>query len=90
MISQDDFDFINAYDNADSAGRSKILAENRTQAAKTFPSLLEHVSKDQTIQYILVLIDDMLQVCAIAIFNLSCALPCQIKRREKPAPLRDR
>ncbi|XP_018904009.1 V-type proton ATPase subunit H isoform X1 [Bemisia tabaci] len=79
MISQDDFDFINAYDNADSAGRSKILAENRTQAAKTFPSLLEHVSKDQTIQYILVLIDDMLQEdrSRVEIFAEYCA-----KKRE--------
>lgn len=66
MISKDDFNFITKYDTADLAGRAAILKEMRGQCAKTFLSLLEHVSKDQTIQYVLVLIDDMLQVRIIA------------------------
>ncbi|NEU34609.1 hypothetical protein GN156_28560, partial [bacterium LRH843] len=53
--------FISAFDNADSAKREELLAEQRMQCAKTFLNLLEHVSKDQTVQYVLVLIDDMLQ-----------------------------
>lgn len=61
MITKDDYDFITSYDSTDSAGRAAILNEKRQQAAKTFLSLLEHVSKDQTVQYVLVLIDDMLQ-----------------------------
>lgn len=62
MITQEDFNFIKPLDAADSATREAILKENRTQCAKTFLNLLLHVSKDQTIQYILVLIDDLLQV----------------------------
>lgn len=62
MITKDDYNFIMAYDSTDAAGRTTLLNENRNQAAKTFLSLLEHVSKDLTIQYVLVLIDDMLQV----------------------------
>uniref|UniRef100_A0A1B6FZX2 V-type proton ATPase subunit H n=1 Tax=Cuerna arida TaxID=1464854 RepID=A0A1B6FZX2_9HEMI len=61
MITQEDFSFITAFDNADAAGRENLLKEKRTQCAKTFLNLLEHVSKDQTIQYVLVMIDDMLQ-----------------------------
>ncbi|CAG2064776.1 unnamed protein product, partial [Timema podura] len=61
MISQEDYTFIVAFDNADSATRESLLKDNRNQCAKTFLNLLGHVSKDQTIQYILIMIDDMLQ-----------------------------
>ncbi|KAG8248173.1 V-type proton ATPase subunit H isoform X2 [Homalodisca vitripennis] len=61
MITQEDFSFITSFDNADAAGRESLLKDKRTQCAKTFLNLLEHVSKDQTIQYVLVMIDDMLQ-----------------------------
>lgn len=61
MITQEDFSFITQFDNADTAGREALLKDKRTQCAKTFLNLLEHVSKDQTIQYALVMIDDMLQ-----------------------------
>lgn len=62
MISQEDFNFIKPLDAADAATREAILKENRTQCAKTFLNLLGHVSKDTTIQYILIMIDDLLQV----------------------------
>ncbi|XP_966693.3 V-type proton ATPase subunit H isoform X1 [Tribolium castaneum] len=61
MISQDDHQFIAAFDVSDSAKREKLLQTDRLQCAQTFLNLLGHVSKDQTLQYILVLIDDMLQ-----------------------------
>ncbi|XP_075220475.1 V-type proton ATPase subunit VhaSFD isoform X1 [Lycorma delicatula] len=61
MITQEDFSFISAFDNFDAANREVLLREKRSQCAKTFLNLLEHVSKDQTIQYVLVMIDDMLQ-----------------------------
>nr|CAD7399335.1 unnamed protein product [Timema poppensis] len=61
MISQEDYNFIVSFDNADSATRESLLKDNRNQCAKTFLNLLGHVSKDQTIQYILIMIDDMLQ-----------------------------
>lgn len=61
MITQEDFKIISEFDHGDSAAREKLIKEKRGQLAKTFLSLLEHVSKDQTIQYVLVMIDDMLQ-----------------------------
>lgn len=60
MISQDVFDFISAYDVTDAKGQ--FLNSNRSRAAKAFFSLLEHISKESTIQYVLVLIDDLLTV----------------------------
>lgn len=61
MISKEDYDFIVAFDVPEAAARENKLKENPSQAAKTFLNLLGHVSKDQTIQYILTMIDDMLQ-----------------------------
>nr|XP_003701719.2 PREDICTED: V-type proton ATPase subunit H isoform X2 [Megachile rotundata] len=61
MISKEDYDFIVAFDTSDTNTRETKLKENPHQAAKTFLNLLGHVSKDQTIQYILTMIDDMLQ-----------------------------
>ena len=65
MISQEDYDFIVAFDGASGKAKEKLLEERKTQCAKTFLNLMGHVSKDQTIYYILVLIDDMLLVCFI-------------------------
>lgn len=64
MISPDDYNFIITIDVPDSASRDAALRgePKRLQCAKTFLSLLGHVSKDQTLQYILTMIDDMLQV----------------------------
>ena len=39
-----------------------MVQENPSQCAKTFYNLLGHISKDQTIQYLLTLVDDFLQV----------------------------
>ncbi|XP_014206722.1 V-type proton ATPase subunit H isoform X1 [Copidosoma floridanum] len=61
MISKEDYDFIVAFDTSDVNAREAKLKENPGQAAKTFLSLLGHVSKDQTIKYILTMIDDILQ-----------------------------
>ncbi|XP_044595024.1 V-type proton ATPase subunit H isoform X1 [Cotesia glomerata] len=61
MISQEDYDFIVGFDTSDPAVKDAKLKQNPGQAAKTFLNLLSHISKDQTIQYILVMIDDMLQ-----------------------------
>lgn len=65
MISQEDYKFIVALDIQDSKKRELLLAQDRLQCAKTFLNLLGHVSKDQTLQYILVLVDDMLQVLSV-------------------------
>nr|CAG4638370.1 EOG090X044C [Cyclestheria hislopi] len=61
MISGDDYKFITEFVSSDSAKREALLQAERAQCAKTFLSLLEHISKDQTVQYILTIMDDMLQ-----------------------------
>jgi len=62
MISQEDFHFISRFDAApDAAAREAIVAEKPLQCAKTFYNLLGHISKDQTIQYLLTMVDDFLQ-----------------------------
>ncbi|KAG1671953.1 V-type proton ATPase subunit H [Nymphon striatum] len=63
MLSQEDYNFIVAIDNATPDKCESILSskDHRMQCAKTFMNLLGHISKDQTIQYILTMIDDMLQ-----------------------------
>lgn len=65
MISKEDFEFIQAFDVPDSSQRENLLKTHRIQCAKTFLNLLGHVSKDSTLQYILTMIDDMLQVCLL-------------------------
>lgn len=65
MISKEDHDFIVAFDTSDPNAREAKLKEDPHQAAKTFLNLLGHISKDQTIQYLLTMIDDMLQVYKI-------------------------
>lgn len=57
MISNEDYECIRSLDTSKAA----YLQSNPAQAVKTFLNLLAHVSKDSTIQYILVMIDDMLQ-----------------------------
>lgn len=58
MITNEDYNCISVLD---SDQKSQYLQANPDQCAKTFISLLSHVSKDTTIQYILVMIDDLLQ-----------------------------
>lgn len=57
MISNEDYQCIVALDKS----KANYLQQNPQQAIKTLLSLLSQVSKDSTIQYVLVLIDDMLQ-----------------------------
>ncbi|KAG9511360.1 V-type proton ATPase subunit H [Fragariocoptes setiger] len=60
MINQEDFNFVTTFERLSGEQRDRFLKENREQCARTFLSLLDHIAKDQTIQYILILIDDML------------------------------
>lgn len=57
MISKEDYECIQGLENSKAA----YLKNYPEQAVKTFLNLLSHVSKDFTIQYVLVMIDDMLQ-----------------------------
>lgn len=59
MISNEDYHCISALD---SEKKAQYLKDNQYQSAKTYLNLLSHVSKDTTIQYLLVMIDDLLTV----------------------------
>lgn len=59
MITQRDHDFIV---NLDQRGHKDLPDKSPEICADVFVNLLTHISKDQTIQYILVLIDDILSV----------------------------
>lgn len=61
MMSQDDFTFISRFDGGNNQERDRMIQENPMQCARTFYNLLGHISKDQTIQYLLTLVDDFLQ-----------------------------
>ena len=62
MISQDDFNFISRFDSGDARAREALIRENPAQLAKTFYSMLSQISKDTTLQYLLTILDDLLQV----------------------------
>ena len=62
MIGQDDYNFISRFDTQDPKTRDAVIKENPQQLAKTFLHLLSHISKEATIQYLLTLLDDILQV----------------------------
>ena len=62
MIGQEDFNFISRFDGVDARNREALVKENPMQLPKTFFNLLNQISKDQTIQYLLTLLDDVLQV----------------------------
>lgn len=59
MISNEDYNCITSLDGEK---KGHYLKDNQYQSAKTFLNLLSHVSKDTTIQYLLVMIDDLLTV----------------------------
>uniref|UniRef100_A0A3B5MY05 V-type proton ATPase subunit H n=1 Tax=Xiphophorus couchianus TaxID=32473 RepID=A0A3B5MY05_9TELE len=61
MISTEDCEFIKKFEKANSEEKQVILTKEGHQCAKTFLNLMAHISKEQTVQYILTLIDDTLQ-----------------------------
>ncbi|KAM9789103.1 V-type proton ATPase subunit H isoform 2-T2 [Neosynchiropus ocellatus] len=61
MISAEDCEFIKKFEFASSDEKQLILSKEGHQCAKTFLNLMAHISKEQTVQYILTLIDDTLQ-----------------------------
>uniref|UniRef100_A0A665WQ20 V-type proton ATPase subunit H n=1 Tax=Echeneis naucrates TaxID=173247 RepID=A0A665WQ20_ECHNA len=61
MISVEDCEFIKKFEVANSEEKQLILTNEGHQCAKTFLNLMAHISKEQTVQYILTLIDDTLQ-----------------------------
>ncbi|XP_031548842.1 V-type proton ATPase subunit H-like [Actinia tenebrosa] len=60
MISQDDYHAIADYDCMGEEEKNIIIQNKGEQLAKTCLSLLSRLTRDQTIRYILVLVDDLL------------------------------
>jgi len=61
MISEEDYNFISNFDGAYASTRMSLIQANPHQLPKTFMNLLSQISKDATIQYLLTLLDDLLQ-----------------------------
>ncbi|XP_029779000.1 V-type proton ATPase subunit H isoform X1 [Suricata suricatta] len=62
MISAEDCEFIQRFEmKRTPEEKQEMLQTEGSQCAKTFINLMTHISKEQTVQYILTLVDDMLQ-----------------------------
>ncbi|GAB5583969.1 V-type proton ATPase subunit H isoform X1 [Prionailurus iriomotensis] len=62
MISAEDCEFIQRFEMKRSLEeKQEVLQTEGSQCAKTFINLMTHISKEQTVQYILTMVDDMLQ-----------------------------
>lgn len=83
MITSRDHDFIV---NLDQRGMKDLPDKNPEECTEVFRNLLTHISKDKTIQYILVLIDDILSVSklkfAFTLFHIKInnSLNCHIHK----------
>lgn len=62
MISAEDCEFIQRFEMKRSPEeKQEMLQTEGSQCAKTFINLMTHICKEQTVQYILTMVDDMLQ-----------------------------
>ncbi|CAF1534927.1 unnamed protein product [Adineta ricciae] len=73
MITKDDYEFISQFDQLNAEGRAKMLMDPnmRTQCAKTFLTLMAKLFKQQTLRYLLTLMDECLREdkSRVEIFN---------------------
>jgi V-type H+-transporting ATPase subunit H len=60
LISDQDLQLLRRYDKRDAAQRSRLLAEGGPRYLAALLSVLQNVTKDETVQYVLALLDDML------------------------------
>ncbi|KAH9488980.1 hypothetical protein Btru_061776 [Bulinus truncatus] len=61
MISGEVYEFISRFDVAKPEERTAMLQSNPTQFVTVFRMLMEGISRDQTLQYVLTMLDDVLQ-----------------------------
>ncbi|KAF7253121.1 hypothetical protein EG68_08615 [Paragonimus skrjabini miyazakii] len=62
IINTEQFNFITRLDNASTPeARDRVIHEDRQLTARVFVFILNRISKEQTLQYILTLLDDILQ-----------------------------
>jgi len=71
MISREDYEFITKLDSANAEQRVIICKDYKAQCALTFLNLLGYISKDATLQYILTMVDDLIEEdpTRVQIFN---------------------
>ncbi|VDO03011.1 unnamed protein product [Rodentolepis nana] len=72
MINQRQFDFISQLDNAvNSDGRSRVINEFNDEVPQLFISLINRISKEKTLQYLLSLMDEMFteETCRVELFR---------------------
>ena len=62
MISNEVYNFISNFDKANPEERANLISTNPMQFAAIFRNLIDKIAKDQTLQYILTMLDDALQV----------------------------
>ncbi|GAV05740.1 hypothetical protein RvY_15821 [Ramazzottius varieornatus] len=61
MINQEQFNVIMMLDTSPPPRRDQFLKEHKYECARTFLEMIANVAKDQTVQYLLTMIDDILQ-----------------------------
>ncbi|XP_076456871.1 V-type proton ATPase subunit H-like isoform X1 [Babylonia areolata] len=61
MISNEVYNFISNFDKAGPEERASMISSNPMQFAAIFRNLIDKIAKDQTLQYILTMLDDALQ-----------------------------
>lgn len=62
MINQEQYNVIMMLDTSPPPRRDQFLREHKYECARTFLEMVANVAKDQTVQYLLTMIDDILQV----------------------------
>ena len=61
MISEEDFEFINAFDSEkNEINKQQILDRYGKNAAKALTNLIGQIARDQTVRYLLTMVDDIL------------------------------
>ncbi|KDD73222.1 hypothetical protein H632_c2410p0, partial [Helicosporidium sp. ATCC 50920] len=60
LISDKDLQLLRRYDNKNPGTQARLLAENGAACFATFLTVLKNVTKDETVQYALALLDDAL------------------------------
>jgi len=62
IINQDEYEFLTKFESINQAGRPEFFgnAQNRQELAMHFQNLLERISTEQIVHYLLVLIDEIL------------------------------
>lgn len=62
MINQEQYNVIMMLDTAPPPKKDQFLKDHRYECARTLLDMIANVAKDQTVQYLLTMIDDILQV----------------------------